>query len=237
MFNWVKGLFKLPAPPTIQTIEIPDAQKYDPELNNIVKLETSKKHIGSLQYYAEVYARSQLNPRQRDIQEFTLKQLLRGRPEYEKIQAAVGLDWWVIGAIHGIEGSFNWTRILHNGQPLGMVTTIKPIGLGPFSTWGEAAINALVRHGAHKEFDWSIESILQFAERYNGLGYLRRYPKVMSPYLWASTNLETKGKYISDGVFDENAISSQVGVAAVAQLLTREGIIIPRFVCSGLIKK
>lgn len=232
MINWLKGLFKT----TPQVLELPDSKKYDPELNNVIKMKTTKSYIGSLQYYADVYARCQLNPRQRDLQEFTLKHIIRGRPEYEKIQAVVGLDWWVVGAIHGLECSFNWTRILHNGQPLGQVTTIKPIGLGPFNTWGEAAINALVRQGAHKEFSWSIESILQFTELYNGLGYLKKYPKRMSPYIWASTNIETKGKYIEDHVYDENAVSSQVGVAAVALLLTREKIITPQFVCSGLIK-
>jgi hypothetical protein len=57
-------------------------------------------------------------------------------------------------------------------------------------------------------------------ERYNGLGYAAgplkgKYPPMPSPYVWAGTNQQVKGKYVRDGVFDPNHMDTQLGVAGL----------------------
>jgi lysozyme family protein len=36
-----------------------------------------------------------------------------------------------------------------------------------------------------------------------------------SPYVWASTDQYTKGKYVADGHYDPNAVDHQLGCAAL----------------------
>jgi len=45
---------------------------------------------------------------------------------------------------------------------------------------------------------------------------------VLTPYLWSCTNLYSKGKYASDGNFDPNLVSAQVGAMAVLKILFQE---------------
>lgn len=233
MVDWLKAIFKKPDinPP----LELPDTKKFDPELHNVIRMDT-KTYVGSLRFYADLYAKAELGRQYKDLHAFTLKQLLRGRHEYEKIERVTGAPWWLVGAIHGLECSFNWTRGLVNGDPLGKPTVNHPKGL-VFDTWGESAIYAMTKHGAHKEFSWSMELALQFAEKYNGLGYLKYFSKHKSPYLWNTTTIETEGKYVSDHEFIPNFKSgTQVGVAAVIKLLEKEKVITPQYLCSGIIK-
>jgi lysozyme family protein len=50
-------------------------------------------------------------------------------------------------------------------------------------------------------------------EEYNGLDYAACGRP--SPYVWASTNQYTKGKYVADGHYDPNAVDHQLGCAAL----------------------
>ncbi|WP_339376309.1 hypothetical protein [Calothrix sp. NIES-2098] len=43
----------------------------------------------------------------------------------------------------------------------------------------------------------------------------------MSPDLWLGTNLYTKGKYKSDGKWDADAVSAQIGVVALLKILIK----------------
>jgi hypothetical protein len=54
-------------------------------------------------------------------------------------------------------------------------------------------------------------------EPYNGYGY--RNKGLRSPYLWASTNHQQRGKYIRDRVFDPTVMDEQVGCAAQLKYL------------------
>ena len=47
------------------------------------------------------------------------------------------------------------------------------------------------------------------------IGSFKQASWFYSAYLWSFTNIYTGGKYIADGVWDEKAISKQVGVAAL----------------------
>ena len=50
-------------------------------------------------------------------------------------------------------------------------------------------------------------------ERYNGLGYASRGRP--SPYIWSGTNQYVSGKYVRDGVYDPDAVDSQLGCAGL----------------------
>lgn len=147
------------------------------------------------------------------------------RARYEAVSAKTGVPWDVIGVIHYRESSGSFAGVLHNGQKIigkGKKTTIVPKGRGPFSTWEEAAVDALMNcHPfAGKNKDWSIAGTLDILERYNGLGY--RNKGLPSPYLWAGTDQYKKGKYVADGKYDPNHVDKQLGVAAILMKI-REG--------------
>lgn len=160
------------------------------------------------------------------------------RARYETVSKATGVPWDVIGVIHYRESTNDFRGVLHNGERIigtGKKTTLVPKGHGPFSTWEQAAIDALMNAGPKigQNKDWSIGNTLDLLERYNGLGYrngpvvksgdkVTRYPPQASPYLWAGTDQYTKGKYVADGKFDPNHVDKQLGVAAILMKL-RDG--------------
>lgn len=144
------------------------------------------------------------------------------RPRYEVVSKATGVPWDVISVIHYRESSLNFAGVLHNGQKIigtGKKTTLVPKGRGPFSTWEQAAIDALANCHPHlaKNKDWSLANTLELLERYNGLGY--RNKGLPSPYLWAGTDQYQKGKYVADGKYDPNHVDQQLGVAALLMKL------------------
>jgi lysozyme family protein len=97
-----------------------------------------------------------------------------------------------------------------------------PAGRGPFSSWEEAAIDALLNCHPYlgKRKDWSLAGVLIGLELYNGLGYANK--GVPSPYLWAGTNQYTSGKYVADGKYDPGHVDQQLG--CVAMLLSMMAI-------------
>jgi lysozyme family protein len=145
--------------------------------------------------------------------------IIADRERYEAAATAIGHSsvWPLIGAIHNRESSRSFSTHLHNGDPLTGYTTHVPagrpqVGHGPPFTWEESAQDALKLQGWDKIADWPLERWLYEAERYNGWGYLG---KINSPYVWAGTTLQQRGKYVSDGKFDSSAWDSQLGIAAI----------------------
>ena len=102
---------------------------------------------------------------------------------------------------------------LGQGQPT--------IGQPPF-TWEESALFTLRAQGLGANSVTDVPSALDAAERYNGLGY--RHKGLPSPYLWSGTNQYEKGKFVSDGVYDPEAVSDQPGVAALMLGLANAGV-------------
>lgn len=129
---------------------------------------------------------------------------------YKAVEDKTGVPWPVIAVTHEREASQSWKANLAQGDPWDRVSTHVPKGQGPFSSWEEAAINAV------KEFkwtDWSAGGMLTFLERYNGLGYSNKGKP--SPYVWSKTDQYVSGKYVADGVYDANAVDKQMGCAAL----------------------
>jgi lysozyme family protein len=149
------------------------------------------------------------------------------RVRYEAVSAKTGVPWDVIAVIHYRESSGSFAGVLHNGQKIigtGKKTTLVPKGRGPFTSWEQAAIDALINcHPyAGKNKDWSLANTLDLLERYNGLGYRKK--GVPSPYLWAGTDQYVRGKYVADGKYDPNHVDRQLGVAALLIALRGQGV-------------
>jgi lysozyme family protein len=137
------------------------------------------------------------------------------KARYRAVSTKTGVPWAVIAVIHQRECSQDWTGSLAQGDPWNRVSIHVPAGRGPFRSWEEAAIDALVNCApyAARNKDWSIGRTLTMLEQYNGLGYAARGRP--SPYIWSSTDQYISGKYVRDGVYDPNVIDSQPGCAGL----------------------
>lgn len=145
--------------------------------------------------------------------------IIADRERYETAARAIGHEelWPLIGAIHNRESSRSFSTHLHNGDSLKGYTTHVPagrpqVGHGPPFSWEESAQDALELKGWDKIESWPLERWLYEAERYNGWGYLS---KINSPYLWAGTTLQQRGKYVADGVYDSGHWDTQLGIVAI----------------------
>lgn len=147
------------------------------------------------------------------------KALVASKPRYQAVEAKTGVPWWVIAVIHERESSQNWQRSLAQGDPWNRVSTHVPAGRGPFNSWEEAAIDALVNCHPHlaRKKNWSIGPALANLELYNGAGYVNRGKP--SPYVWAGTDQYSGGKYVRDGVYDPSHVDSQPGCAGMLKAM------------------
>lgn len=150
--------------------------------------------------------------------------LSRYKDVYMKVETATGVPWQMVAVIHvreaGEEDIGVWKRCLHDGEKVignGRKTRDVPRGRGPFATWQEAALDALHIQSFDQIKSWPTSRMLWALEPFNGYGY--RNKGLRSPYLWASTNHQQRGKYIRDGVFDPNVMDTQIGCAALLKFL------------------
>lgn len=175
------------------------------------------------------------------------KTILPHREVYEAVARRVSatFPWQLVAVIHireaGLVDVGRWACTLHNGEKIigtGKKTTIVPKGLGPFDDFISAAVHALKLKGFDKIAGvWTPGKMLSAAEPYNGYGYRNgpkirgtneTHPPMPSPYLWASTNHQVRGKYTRDHYFDPDVMDSQVGVAALLKYLgVGEAVVTP----------
>lgn len=149
-------------------------------------------------------------------------QLVGARARYKAVEARTGVPWFIVAVIHHRESSGSFAGVLHNGEKIigtGKVTKLVPKGRGPFPSWEEAAVDALINcHPyAARNKDWSVGGALALLEQYNGLGYYNK--GIPSPYIWAGTNQYQKGKYVADGWFDPNHVDQQLGCAGIIKAM------------------
>ena len=155
-----------------------------------------------------------------------LKILMTNRARYESVAGSfVGLPWYFVGIIHGLEAGFSFKTHLHNGDPLTARTVHKPagrpdVGQPPFE-WEVSARDALIWENLDREGDFTLPRILYLFEHYNGMGY--RQFGLATPYLWSFCNHYAKGKYRSDGKFDPELVSNQVGAGVLLKALQQAG--------------
>lgn len=143
---------------------------------------------------------------------------------YHVVCGFTRIPWIVTACIHYRESDQNFSRHLHNGDPLTDRTHNWPPGRPekgqpPFS-WVESAIDAL--YNRWKPEVWSVSTALGFMEYYNGLGYRKR--GIESPYVWSWTDRYISGLYVSDGRFDAEKIDSRPGCAAIIKTMEAAGV-------------
>lgn len=138
---------------------------------------------------------------------------IASKARYQVIQSKTGVPWWWVAIIHNRESGGNFAGVLHNGEHIigtGRKTSLVPAGRGPFSSWEEAAIDALQLKGLHKIKSWSLEVSAYRGEEFNGWGY--HWRGVPSAYLWSFSNIYRGGKYVADGVWSPTAMDAQAGI-------------------------
>ena len=146
------------------------------------------------------------------------KTAVDNKPRYLGISQRSGMpdiSWVFIAASHYRESSQDFSKSLAQGDPWNKVSTHVPAGRGPFQSFEDAAVDALVKCApyAAKLKDWSIGGMLTNLERFNGIGYAAKGRP--SPYLWSGTDQYEKGKYVADGVYDPDKVDAQLGIAGL----------------------
>ena len=125
------------------------------------------------------------------------------------------IPWQFIGIIHHLEGACDFDTHLHNGDSLSHRTVNDPSGRPrtgePPFTFEESALDALSQRDFRGVQEWSPAQLAYQFEAYNGFGYRSGHSGINSPYLWSGTNNYTSGKYVSDHVFNPDAVSKQCG--------------------------
>src|SRR5690606_5399494 len=101
--------------------------------------------------YADLWARAVVKTAGLPIVERIANNSLANRQRYERVSAQTRVPWYLIAALHSLESSQNFTRHLHNGDPLTARTRQVPAGRprsgNPPFTWEESAIDALTMEG------------------------------------------------------------------------------------------
>jgi lysozyme family protein len=148
------------------------------------------------------------------------------RARYAKVESSLGVPWFVVAVIHNMEASLNFTKHLHNGDPLTARTVQVPKGRpktgNPPFTWEQSAADALTLKGLGADTDWSLAGVLYRLEKYNGWGYRLHHPHVLSPYLWSYSNQYHSGKYVADGTWSDTAVSKQCGAAVILRRMAEK---------------
>ena len=77
------------------------------------------------------------------------KRLVAAKSRYQAVAARTGVPWFVIAVIHERECSQSWAGSLAQGDPWNRVSVHVPAGRGPFTSWEDAAVDALVNCSPH----------------------------------------------------------------------------------------
>lgn len=137
------------------------------------------------------------------------------KARYLAVEKKTGVPWFVVAVIHERESSQNWLDSLGQGDPWNQVSTHVPAGRGPFSSWEEAAIDALVKCRPYTATwrDWSPGGTMTQLELYNGLKYANAGRP--SPYVWSGTDQYKIGKVTRDHGPIEEVVDKQLGCAGL----------------------
>lgn len=171
--------------------------------------------------YNNLFSRMVIRPQRLAGAIVTAQRLLSNRSRYEAIAKQVGCPWWLVAVIHELEGGGNFSRHLHNGDPLSRRTVHVPAGRptsgNPPFTFEYSAVDALRGHGVHLIRDWSTARALYFLEGFNGWAY---FGKINTPYLWSFSTHYKSGKITRDhGPIEMGTVSQQCGAAVLIRCI------------------
>jgi lysozyme family protein len=180
--------------------------------------------------YRHLFQTARVRPERQALVDQTVRSLVAHRDRYEQAGDPIEVPWWFVAVIHQMEGSRNFHTHLHNGDPLThrtvRVPRNRPPGNPPF-TFEESARDALTLEGFAHGHDWSISHALFRLERFNGFGYRKPSIAFPTPYLWSFCQHYTKGKFSSDGHFDSNLVSQQIGAGVLLRVMVDQGRVAP----------
>lgn len=162
------------------------------------------------------------------------------RPVYERIAShpdVKPVPWYVVGCLHtreawsDFEGPYFRANIA-NGQSWREVTTIVPKGRGPFESFEQAAIDAILYELKKKPGLGSlafncIEDHAYFFETWNGFGHLLFRHDCPSHYLWGRTSHQRRGGYPSDGKWNPAYVNKSMGCMLILRALAAGGYVAP----------
>lgn len=178
-----------------------------------------------LEFYRKAYDECVVTADVKDQASKILAQMAPHSFTYAQIGWTFRLPWLCVSVIHQMECGMDFEKHLANGDPLTGNTVHAPKNLmsdqfhAPYS-FVDAGIEALKWYKAQWSGNLSVHDIpsaLQFLDQWNGLGYWEH--AVNNPYLWCGTDKYTKGKYATDGNFDPELVSTQIGVVALAKVV------------------
>lgn len=152
------------------------------------------------------------------------KIMVNNQLTYWGVEKTTGIPWLIVAILHYRESSQNFKCHLHNGDPLSARTVHVPVGRptegeAPF-TWTASAVDAL--SDRLQPFEWTIASVLEFCERYNGMGY--QHHGINSPYIWGCTDQYKSGLFIADGTIDTTRKDPRPGAVALLRTLAQLGV-------------
>jgi lysozyme family protein len=171
--------------------------------------------------YAQMFKEMKLIKGKRELDSDVMK-ILDNKARYDAIEKLTGVPWYVVALIHK-ESGFNFNVHLSNGEdPLTSRSVNVPAGRGPFATWEESAVDAVLYDGINRVNEWTIPRVLYELEKFNGFGYRRH--GVVSPYLWSCTSHYSKGRWDAKG-FNPEGMFSRCGAAALLQALIERKLV------------
>lgn len=160
----------------------------------------------------------------------TIDKIVSARPQLEKVGQATQTPWYLVGVFWMLETGGSFSVHLLNGDPLTAQTVHVPAhrpeiwppppGQDP---WEYSAADAIRYYKLSRLEAAGLGEMLSALELANGRGYQSR--GLFSPYLWNGTNLYDKGKFVSDHIWDPNAVSAQVGAVALLRRLQDKSVI------------
>lgn len=178
--------------------------------------------------YERLFNTCTVRPERMQGIEAIIAKVSAARGRYEAAGAG-SIPWSFISVIHAMEAGLNFTKHLHNGDPLTARTVQVPRGRpltgDPPFTWEVSAADALSIKGLGSGTEWSLAGTLYQIERYNGWGYRLHHPHVLSPYLWSFSTHYVSGKYVSDGTWSDTAVSKQCGAAVILRRMAEKDLV------------
>lgn len=214
IWRWVKRVFRKPgaAPSkpiaTAPTVPISSRQRFPDGYREITLKRYASMEIG----------KGLLGNQKVSHIDWYNRKLLEGKSRYEKAskiikeKAGYIIPWQVIGVVHGMEASFDFSKQLLNGQLYTQRTTWVPRNRGPWQSWEESCVDAFRWDSDYKIVpnEWGVAETALFCERWNGMAYWRMGNP--SPYLYGFCSVQVPGKFVEDGKYSPGAITMQVGV-------------------------